>query len=83
MKLCQSICLFLFIHSAISFAHIDRRGNCLYIQHRETRPLLGQRNLYKNSYTVFAYDEFVSYIERNEVNPFAYSFSWIKLLHFP
>ena len=30
--------------------HIGRRGNCLYSHHRETRPLLGQWNLYKKSY---------------------------------
>jgi hypothetical protein len=32
---------------------------------RETRPLLGQSNLYKNCYIGFAYYEFVSYITRN------------------
>ena len=32
---------------------------------RETRPLLGEPNLYKNCYIGFAYVEFVSYITRN------------------
>jgi membrane protein insertase Oxa1/YidC/SpoIIIJ len=41
---------------------------------RESRPLLGQPNLYKNCYTVFAYYEIVSYIARNE--------SMFLLIHF-
>ena len=41
---------------------------------RETRPLLGQPNLYKNCYIGFAYYEFVSYIRRN--------MSMFLLIHF-
>jgi hypothetical protein len=41
---------------------------------RETRPLLGQSNLYKNCYIGFAYYESVSYITRNA--------SMFLLIHF-
>lgn len=77
--------IYFFFHIANQlFQHSCTSQTIASSQHhpRETRPLMGEPNLYKNCYIGMLYDELASYIEKVEVNLFAYKFFFIQLFHF-
>ena len=59
---------FILLNNCITHSHTSRTIASSQYHPRETRPLLGQLNLYKKTFIGLAYDEIVSYIERNATN---------------